>query len=287
MYSLLLTGPLDRDDLRAALARPFAAAPNDVDVSAADDEDRDWETLVACTVEPVSGDVTWSLEVVCEADDRSLPDGPGLARVVAAALGQPVLCPAQPFPPSAYWLAAPGGLLTRARLYDVDDDTGEEGAPRHVIDAVGDPVPEMPQLRVAPQPEVIREHPMPTPVSDGLALPDPLPDGLRRARNELGAWESLVARMTTGWPPDCWYPAAYFREDLEVRDRLGLLLAGPGAELLLAALEEVDAAFRAATQEDGGASLAKALDLPRVNLALRGWWWQRAPQPLPWRDQPG
>jgi hypothetical protein len=293
MYDLLLTGPLNADPLRTVLARMFAVTTDQVDLSPAYDPDRRWEAPVSCGYEPVLGDVHWHLEVITdEGAVTGRPTEAEVARAVADALGHSVLFPAEPFPPSAYWLAVPGGVTTRARLYEEDAgagvDSGEEGS-RYVIDAVAAAVPDLPDVRVEAQPEVIREHRMPTPIADAFATGTPSPD-VRRLGLALAAWESLTARMASGWPPDGWYPAAFFAEDLETRDRLGHALADLDPETskqLGQALDRVDETYRATTTQDNGAALAQALALPRVELALRGWWWQRAPQPLPWREQLG
>lgn len=293
MYDLLLTGPLDAEPLRSVLAGMFAMTPDQVDLSAADDPDRRWEAAVSCGYEPVLGDVRWHLEVITDEDAViRRPTEAELAGAVADALGRSVLFPAEAFPPSAYLLAAPGGLITRARLYEEDADASadpdEEGS-RYVIDAVAAAVPDLPDVRVEAQPEVIREHRMPTPVADAFAAGTPSPE-VHRLGPALAAWESLTARMASGWPPDGWYPAAYLAEDLEIRDRLGHALAELDPETstqLGQALDRIDQTYRATTTQDNGAALAEALALPRVELALRGWWWQRAPQPLPWRGQPG
>ncbi|MBF9067440.1 hypothetical protein [Streptacidiphilus fuscans] len=289
MYDLLLTGPLDAESLRTALERTFAVPVDQVDVSAADDPDRRWEAAVSCGYEPVLGDVSWHLEVITDEDVViGQPTETEVARAVADALGRSVLFPAEPFPPSAYWLAAPGGPTVRARLYDEDpdEDSGEEGT-RYLIDAVAAPVPDLPDVRVEAQPEVIREHRMLTPVADAFTGESPSPS-VQQAGLLLAAWESFTVRMASGWPPDGWYPADYFAEDLETRDRLGralMDLAPETSERLSSAIDRIDETYREGTAQDNGAALAEALSLPRVELALRGWWWQRSPQPLPWPEQ--
>jgi hypothetical protein len=187
-----------------------------------------------------------------------------------------VLYPAEPLPPSAYWVALPDGSRTRARVYENDKEDGTA----LVIDAVAKPVPWLPAVRVEAQPEVIREHRMPKPITKEftgwlateLLIPE-RGDPLSSAIDRLAGWEALTARMTSGWPPDGWYPAAYYQEDLENRDdlaedvhRLPAEAAGRFAE----ALARVDDAFRAGTRE--------ATTAPDG----RGWWWSRLPDPVPW-----
>ena len=273
-YDLLLVGDLDTARLRAALAELAAVPAAAVDVAAAEAEERDWDAAVLCTYRAVRGDVSWSLDVYL-----TVPEPPGVAEAAASlagSLGLPVLYPAEAFPPSAYWLARPDGSRTRARVYEQDI----EGEAALVIDAVAEPVAGLPRVRVQPQPEVIREHRMPTPVTEefeawlvaGLML-DERDDVLRSACGRLAAWEALTARMTSGWPPDGWYPAAYYQEDLANRDELAAdadRLPAPVVGHFAAALARVDDAFRAATREQPAASRGQA------------WWWGRVPEPVPW-----
>ncbi|QMU79753.1 hypothetical protein GXW83_32700 [Streptacidiphilus sp. PB12-B1b] len=299
MYNFFLMGSLATDRVRATLALAFAVAPDDVDVSDADDyENRNWDAAVGCTYEQAYGDVTWALEVTTADDPPEPLSEVGLAAALAEGLGQVVICPAQSFPPSAYWLTAPGGLRTRARLYESDqEDAG------YTIDAVGQQVPGFPDLRVEQQPEVIRECRVPTPVTTAFskwlgdrqgaateASPSGAADPEWYARTRLGAWEALVVRMKSNWPPDGWYPADYYQQDLETRDALDALLPGLDPQVagaLTIALAQVDDDFRTGTADDEGAALSDALALPRLELALRGWWWQRCPDPLPWDGTAG
>ncbi|MFD8599023.1 hypothetical protein ACFV1L_28875 [Kitasatospora sp. NPDC059646] len=297
-YNVLLTGMLPRDRVAAVLAELFRQPLDEVDVAGADDyDDRNWDATVSCTYEPVHGDVSWALDVYVPDGHPVRPAESELAAALAEALGQPVLFAAAEHLPSAYWLAAPHGLLTRARLYESDDEDAG-----YTLDAVGRPVPGLPDVPVDRQPEVIREHRVATPVSDAFhawtaergktanaAAGGEQTEAEWYARTRLGAWESLVTRMATGWPPDGWYPAAFYREDLELRDELtrtAAQLDGESATRFAEALTLVDDAFRTRTVEDRGAALAEATGLPRLELALRGWWWQRRPEPLPW-PQPG
>ncbi|WP_106127631.1 hypothetical protein [Pseudosporangium ferrugineum] len=112
---------------------------------------------------------------------------------------------------------------------------------------------------------------MPTPVTDRLraGFAD------RRVLGRLGAWEGMVNRLVEGWPPDGWYPATYYREDLGTRDEL----ADVADAELVPALAEVDRRFREATVDDGGQALAAATGRP---VPGDRWWWRRIPRPLPW-----
>jgi hypothetical protein len=99
----------------------------------------------------------------------------------------------------------------------------------------------------------------------------------------------MVVRLTEGWPPDGWYPAKYYREDLETRDELESAvdaLPEPTRDEVTQALSEVDRRFAEATEDDGGQALtAEAGPMPAG--AYDRWWWRRIPQPPPWRDTPG
>jgi hypothetical protein len=88
-----------------------------------------------------------------------------------------------------------------------------------VIDAVERPVALLPHVRVALQPEVIKDHEVPHPIADAFdsllgergLIPETGSD-LWYATMRLRAWEALTVRMTSGWPPDGWYPRAYFEQ---------------------------------------------------------------------------
>jgi hypothetical protein len=107
--------------------------------------------------------------------------------------------------------------------------------------------------------------------TDGAA---PTDDAATDAMSLIGAWEALAVRMTAGWPPDGWYPAEYYREDLQNRDALAAVLERlpPDAAAPLAeATARIDEVFRAGTGEARGSP------------APRGWWWGRVPDPIPWQ----
>ena len=166
-----------------------------------------------------------------------------------------MLYPAEEDLPSVFCLATPTGSRVRARL-DAEDGT-EPPAVR--VGAVEYPVAALPGAQVRPLPDVIRTHVMPSPVADrlGQQLGAGGDDRRWHAVNRLAAWEALVARLEFGWPPDGWYPAAYYRGDLETRDRLELSVAEapPDARAVLSgALTGIDDSFRRLTHDDGGAS---------------------------------
>ena len=272
-YNLMLCGELDTTRLTAALAGLIGVPINRVDVSPEDAEDRDWSAAVLCGYEPRSGDVRWSLDVYVTEAAQPAPDEGTAAAFLADRLGMPVLYPGTEVLPSSYWVAAPGGLRTRAR---VDSDVADPALIR--IDGVEQPVPALPWVPVMRLPEVIKEHRMATPVTtawaqsavaEGITNEDPL----WFARDRLGAWESLTVRMATGWPPDGWYPAEYYRDDLEVRDELADMTGKGVDDAFRDALTRIDEAFRAGTrQADDPAALAATLGRPEDDLTTRGWW---------------
>lgn len=311
-YNLMIRGELRRDRLAAALAALLSLPEHAVDVAGADVEERNWAAPVSCTYEPAAGDVDWLLDVYLDPAVARQPAEPDVASWLARQLRTVVLYPGESFPPSVRWLVGADGLRVRARV-----DEGEEETPTYRIAAVEYPVAELPGVPVVAMPEVIREHRMPTPVTDWLrewlrpwlaadaaspgaaggspeaVVAPPAEEGKAawHACTRLGAWEGMVARLTAGWPPDGWYPATYYREDLEYRDELvGVepALPEPGREPFATALAEVDRRFTALTMDDGGSGLAAELgDGFRAPDAPDRWWWRRVPRPLPWERQPG
>jgi hypothetical protein len=277
-YDLLLAGGFDRATLAAALADLAGVTDDAVDIAERDAEDRAWDSPVLCAYEPVGGDLSWLLDIYLGAGAAHPPDLPVAAQLIAARLGTPVLWVAQEFPPSAYWLITPDGTRTRARVYDEED--GDLAAYR--LDAVEKPVPQFPSVRVEPLPEVIREHRVPTPVTDELAawladedtvLPEGSQDAVRQARTYLTVWEQLTERIAGGWPPDGWYPTDFYRDDLTARDQLETALTRlPAAATgrFRWATGRVDDKFKTVTHQ--------TTTPPAQGDA---WWWQRVP------DKPG
>lgn len=275
-YDLLLAGDFDRAALTNALAELTGVPANAVDIADRAVEDRAWGSPVLCTYEPVGGDASWLLDIYVVAGAAREPDVSVAAGLIAARLDTPVFWAAQEPLPSAFWLVTPDGTHTRARLYD--DTDGDIAAYR--LDAVEKPVPLFPSVRVEPLPEVIREHRVPTPVTDELAawlatedtvLPEGSQDAVRQASIYLTVWEQLTERMGAGWPPDGWYPAAFYRDDLMVRDQLAeavtrLPTAATGR--FRWAISRVDEKFKTLTHET---------TTPPVSGG-DAWWWWRAPE---------
>ena len=115
---------------------------------------------------------------------------------------------------------------------------------------------------------------------------------VRNALARLGAWESMATRIAEGWPPDGWYPAAYYREDLESRDELAAITATmpqPANGEFIEAASEVDQRFATATDDDSGQALTAETGPAPASRPASGdaWWWHRITHPLPWQNEPG
>jgi hypothetical protein len=274
-YDLLLAGDFDRATLADALADLTGVTSDAVDIADRDAEDRAWNSPVLCTYEPAGGDLAWLLDIYLGAGAAHEPDVSVAAQLVATRLGTPVLWAAPESLPSAFWLVTPDGTRTRARVYD--DADGDVAAYR--IDAVERPVPQFPSVQVEPLPEVIREHRVPTPVTDELmawlagedvVLPEGSHDAVRQAGIYLAVWEQLTERIAAGWPPDGWYPADFYRDDLTARDQLETAftrLPAAATGRFRWAIGRVDEKFKTRTH-------------PTTTPPVSGgdaWWWQRVP----------
>jgi hypothetical protein len=266
-YDLLVAGDISFARLSAALARINEVPVDAVDIAEEDVEDRNWQAAVLCTCGRRTGDIMWSLDIYVSDAAGAQPSAAETAEELAYELRVPILYDADGVRPSAYWLAAPDGPRTRARVYDGPDDGSL------MIDALERPVASLPHVRVELQPEVIKDHVVPHPIADAFDAGVGelgLGDGLRYVTTRLKAWEALTVRMASGWPPDGWYPRDFYDQDLEVRDELSR--ASVPAEVagsFQRALESIDADFRAHTREvatDPGGE----------------WWWRRVPIPEPW-----
>lgn len=292
MYNLFTVGAVDWSRLKKALSGQFAVPVEAVEVADANEFDsRNWEAWVSCEYEAVHGDVTYSLNIYATDDVEGRPTERALSIGLVGELQQSLLFPADEDLPSAYWVAIPGGPVTRARLVSSDE---EESTYR--VDVVEHAVPQLPHVSVAHIPEVIRLVRMATPIADefksvlaDFAERSPVPDGDQAmedwnwyAPRRLAAWESLTVRMASHWPPSRWYPADYYRQDLEMRDHLERVPSTVPASVaspLRKALVRIDDAFRKCTEEDGGEALSAALGSP---VPSQGWWWHRCPLQIPW-----
>jgi len=101
----------------------------------------------------------------------------------------------------------------------------------------------------------------------------------RRSRE----WERLTGRILNNWPPDGIYYVDEYVNDLDNRgalERISHVL--PSAAAFGAMLARLDDAFREATVDDGGASIAWRMNESAEDLARRPWWWHRRPVNAPW-----
>ncbi|MFE2945010.1 hypothetical protein ACFXKG_39165 [Streptomyces sp. NPDC059255] len=275
------------DAMTAALAHVVGVPLAEVDVTdqEGDQEGRNWAALVLCGYEVLIGDVGMAWEVSVSEAVSEPPDEAAAALRLADVTGATVLYPAQEGAPSTYWAVTAGGMVTRARVEDSDDDV-----PVNTIDTVEDPVPEFPGARVELLPEVYQVESIAVPTTKAFeAATDP--DGIahaqhpaNRAREELMLWERLVRRMAGDWAPTGRYPLESYVQDLGTRDHLDVRLTTAPAELrepLARAVEELDAVFLAHTVGDCGELLGR-LAMSGSAVADGGWWWHRRPVRLPW-----
>jgi hypothetical protein len=103
-------------------------------------------------------------------------------------------------------------------------------------------------------------------------------------RNRLRAWEGLIGRMDSGWPPDGVYQPEEYVNDLTVRDNLEeIVRAFPSGlrSTLRGLLDSLDDRFRGHTADDGGAALGP-WTRPAEDPRTRNWWWHRSPPLLSW-----
>ncbi|QLJ04766.1 hypothetical protein HZZ00_29650 [Streptomyces sp. NEAU-sy36] len=290
-YNLLTVESLPLDVIAAALAQCLRVGRQEVD-AADDDTDQDarnWDASVLCDKATVRGDLATSLDIYVQESVQPQPSERELASAFARAAGAIVLFPAEEELPSAYWLVTESGLVTRARLYESDEEEI-----RYTIDRIEDRVDRLPQVTVARIPEVVREAKIATPLSDDFA------EHLHRmygeetstpgtpfwkATSALGAWEKLVRQMEAAWAPSGWYPSDLYGERLDAREgleRMRSQLPGNVREWLDTALGSLDARFAKLTVDDTGGLLRKELAHVRGTAGAHGWWWNRRPDPLPW-----
>ncbi|MFE2595204.1 hypothetical protein ACFXCZ_01650 [Streptomyces sp. NPDC059396] len=125
--NFLLTRPLEPAELTEVLAAVVRVPHRQVDVRAGRDAlgERDWDAFVLCTYHPARGDVAMSLDIQVQpatAVYGAPATEPELAAAFAGATGVPVLHPDDRIDPDTYWVTAPTGTVTRARLLASGDE---------------------------------------------------------------------------------------------------------------------------------------------------------------------
>ncbi|BEL07971.1 hypothetical protein Q0Z83_061620 [Actinoplanes sichuanensis] len=283
-YLFLLRHEVDRSSLAEVLAEMLSLPVTAIDVGDDGVNERNWAAPISCTVSHLDGDLPLHLDIYFN-DSVAAPSDADAAAWLAARLNTVVAYKSVPLPPSAYWLVGPDGQRTRARLLD-EDEKGNLLSSGRRIAATESVLPLLPDVPVAPLVEVIGEYRMPTPIADGLRrrLPTTEQTMVQPAIEVLANWEAAVARLVSGWPPDGWYPPDYYRDDMELRDKLGdafeVLPISLRAEFVTA-LETIDSHFTVATVDDRGESLTAA-----SGPVPDRWWWHRTTDPLPWHSMP-
>ncbi|MFH8492271.1 hypothetical protein [Streptomyces longisporoflavus] len=149
-YALLTTdGPVP-DAMPEVLSRAFGVPVSQTDVSDASElESRNWDALVTCEHERLHGDLTWSLFIYATARVQQRPTEQELAALLAQRLNAPVFFESAHRLPWIRQVAAPGGGLTLARVFDTDT-----GPPGLVVEAAEAPIAAFPALPIEPFPEV-------------------------------------------------------------------------------------------------------------------------------------
>ncbi|MGE7390411.1 hypothetical protein ACQKM2_33525 [Streptomyces sp. NPDC004126] len=280
MYGFLTAAAPEPEVVARVLAETFRVPLQSVDVSLASElDDRNWDATVTCDYELQPGDLVGQLSVYGAEEVPDQPAEEELAGALARGLSTPVLA-SWGSAPSIHRLVTPEGLVTFARVEELEDE--EAG---FTVSTTQVAVAAFPHAVVAGLPEVARELPVSTPVTDALlpAVDRHSPAG--EARTLVWLWEAALSRMATGWPPAGWYGADMYREDLENRDRLSTAiegLAGDERASVAAAVVSLDTVFREQTTEDGGQALATALEKDTGDFASAAWYWHHRPVTLPW-----
>ncbi|MER6786837.1 hypothetical protein ABT330_19850 [Streptomyces sp. NPDC000658] len=282
MYLLMVRASDAPTRLPVVLAEAFRVAEKQTDVSLASElEDRDWDAVVTCDYEPLQGDLSWSLDIYATEEVEHRPTEEELSSLVALRLSVPVFTSWDPRFPWIRRVALPNGGHTLARVLQAEDDS-----PAYVVDAAESEIPGFPDVPVVRFPEAVRAHKLDTPLTASVADAESGRDSSALV-DLLGNWERLCSRMRSNWPPNRWFPANLYREDLEHRDLLEEVLDGTSPETATPArdaLEQLDQIYRDHTVDDGGAALSSALPEGITELSSRPWYWRRRPHALPWSE---
>ncbi|MEV5531324.1 hypothetical protein [Streptomyces prunicolor] len=263
-------------DLRRALAALLGVTAEAVDVADrdGDQETRRWDAPVLCTYRVLPlGDLALELDLSVEDGTAGTRTEADLAHGLAVRTATSVLYPAQDLGlDSAYWVAAPDGRAVRCRLETIDSD--EDTTYR--IDAVEEPVTDLPHATVEYLTEALDGEPIQTPVAD--AFLSTYPTGTTasvegRVHYNLRVWERLVRRLAADWSPSGRYREDLFLRDLQARDDLAGLVTEVDTEHtdpLREALTRLDDEFRNRTEQ------------PDDHPAPERWWRNRTPRTIPW-----
>ncbi|GKQ37610.1 hypothetical protein [Streptomyces sp. A012304] len=283
MYHLMTRADDAPSRLPAILAEEFRVTLAETDVSAGSEwEDRNWDAVVTCEYEPLQGDLSWSLTIYAANEVRHQPSEAALASAVARSLSASVFVEWDSRFPWMRRVALPEGGHTLARV----TQSGEDG-PGYSVDAAESTIPDVPHVPVMRLPEVVQAYDIPTPITDSVEWV-----GIDKGSGDLATlvrnWERLCSRLRTGWPPEGWYSATLYREDLEFRSRLDTEMEALPPEVDKSTLQEVveklDFIYRNSTSDDGGLALSAALEESPEKLSRRPWYWRRRPLDLPWLE---
>ncbi|MFJ4478700.1 hypothetical protein ACIQVR_30030 [Streptomyces xanthochromogenes] len=280
MYGVLLPKGEIFDRLSVTLAEAFHVEVAQTDVSDSSElENRNWDAIVTCEYEHLDGDLAWSLGIYAADEVGQHPSEAQLALLLAQRLGTPVFFSWDGGLPWIRTVALPGGGTTLARTTELNDNKSGFS-----VDAAEAPVPGFPHLTVTHLPEVVRAYQIATPLTDA-AVPPGTGDDLGNIRSLLVMWERLGIRMSTNWPPDGWYSARLYQEDLEYRSQLesGLRDVPEARRSQLEALvSQLDAVYCDLTIDDGGSALSSDLQGSIKDLVRLPWYWHRYPVDAPW-----
>ncbi|MFE1029329.1 hypothetical protein ACFW5I_33100 [Streptomyces sp. NPDC058818] len=280
MYSFMMSGSELLGLLPGVMAEAFDVRLDETDVSASSElEDRNWDAVVTCEYDVLSGDLSWALSVFAADEVEVRPSVEGFALYLARRLEVPVFFEWSSEVPWIRRVALPSGRITVARVVQ----SGEKGN-GFSVEAAESSIPGFPDVVVTHLPEVARAFTIAAPITDSISMRGAGGD-FERMGQLLGNWERLCVRLRSNWPPNGWYSAAMYGEDLRLRDELQALLGKMGGTEkgeLEAVLRELDENYRALTIDDSGAALAEALKGDIANLADRPWYWNRRPEVLPW-----
>jgi hypothetical protein len=157
----------------------------------------------------------------------------------------------------------------RLEAIDSDEDT------TYRVDAVEEPVADLPRATVESLPEALDSEPVETPVADaflGTYRTGTTASAAGRVHYSLRVWERLVRRLAAEWGPSGRYREDLFQRDLQARDDLAQLVTevdAEHAERLRATLARLDDEFRNRTE-------------PGDRPATERWWRDRSPRSVPW-----